>query len=54
MSATEIRNATVNEYRWLKRLALASENYFLAEYYETLIREETEKYKTFIREEAEK
>ena len=39
MSAKEIRNATVNEYRWLKRLALASENYFLAEYYENLIKE---------------
>lgn len=40
MSATEIRNATVNEYRWLYRLALNEGNYFLAEYYEQLIREE--------------
>lgn len=39
MSAKEIHNATINEYRWLKRLALASENYFLAEYYENLIKE---------------
>ena len=43
MSAKEIKQATINEYRWLKRLALAREDYFLAEYYETLIREETEK-----------
>lgn len=42
MSTKEIRNATINEYRWLYRLALASENYFLAEYYDSLIREETE------------
>lgn len=39
MSTKEIKQATVNEYRWLKRLALASENYFLAEYYENLIKE---------------
>ncbi len=39
MSAKEIKQATINEYRWLKRLALASENYFLAEYYENLIKE---------------
>lgn len=39
MSATEIRNATINEYHWLKRLALASEDYFLAEYYDSLIKE---------------
>lgn len=43
MSNTEIKQATINEYKWLKRLALAREDYFLAEYYETLIREETEK-----------
>lgn len=43
MSNMEIKTATINEYRWLKRLALAREDYFLAEYYETLIREETEK-----------
>lgn len=43
MSNMEIKQATINEYRWLKRLALAREDYFLAEYYETLIREETEK-----------
>lgn len=39
MFATEIKTAIINEYRWLKRLALASENYFLAEYYENLIKE---------------
>ncbi len=43
MSATEIRNATINQYRWLYRLALNEGNYFLAEYYEQLIKEETEK-----------
>lgn len=43
MSNMEIKQATINEYRWLKRLALASENYFLAEYYDQLIKEETEK-----------
>lgn len=42
MSTTEIRQATVNEYKWLYRLALASEDYFLAEYYSNLIDEETE------------
>lgn len=42
MSATEIKTATINEYRWLKRLALAKEDYFLAEYYSNLIDEETE------------
>lgn len=39
MSATEIKLATVNEYKWLYRLALAREDYFLAEYYDTLIKE---------------
>lgn len=39
MSNMEIRNATINEYRWLLRLALAREDYFLAEYYDTLIKE---------------
>lgn len=39
MSNTEIKQATINEYKWLYRLALASENYFLAEYYDTLIKE---------------
>lgn len=43
MSATEIKTATINEYRWLYRIALSNGDYFLAEYYETLIREETEK-----------
>ena len=42
MSNMEIKQATINEYRWLKRLALASENYFLAEYYSNLIDEEIE------------
>lgn len=39
MSTKEIKQATVNEYRWLKRLALAREDYFLAEYYDSLIEE---------------
>lgn len=39
MSAKEIKQATINQYKWLYRLALASENYFLAEYYDTLIKE---------------
>lgn len=39
MSATEIKTATINEYKWLKRLALEEEEYFLAEYYDSLIRE---------------
>ena len=43
MSNTEIKTATVNEYKWLYRIAVNNEDYFLAEYYETLIREETEK-----------
>ena len=42
MSNMEIKTATINEYRWLKRLALASEDYFLAEYYDSLIKEEVE------------
>ena len=40
MSNMEIKTATINEYRWLKRLALAREDYFLAEYYSNLIDEE--------------
>ena len=39
MSAKEIRNATINQYKWLRRLALAREDYILAEYYENLIKE---------------
>lgn len=39
MSTKEIHNATINEYKWLRRLALAREDYFLAEYYENLIKE---------------
>ena len=39
MSNMEIKTATSNEYRWLYRLALAREDYFLAEYYEDLIKE---------------
>ena len=43
MSTKEIKQATVNEYRWLYRLALNEGNYFLAEYYDSLIKEmETE------------
>lgn len=43
MSATEIRNATINQYRWLYRIAVNNGDWFMAEYYETLIKEETEK-----------
>lgn len=39
MSAKEIKTAMINEYKWLRRLALAREDYFLAEYYENLIKE---------------
>lgn len=39
MSTTEIKLAILHEYRWLYRLALAREDYFLAEYYENLIKE---------------
>lgn len=39
MSNTEIKTATVNEYKWLRRLALARADYFLAEYYDSLIEE---------------
>lgn len=40
MTTTEIKLATLHEYRWLYRLALAREDYFLAEYYSNLIDEE--------------
>lgn len=43
MLATEIKIAIINEYRWLYRIALNNEDWFMAEYYETLIREEAEK-----------
>lgn len=39
MSTKEIKTATINEYKWLRRLALAREDYFLAEYYDSLIEE---------------
>lgn len=39
MSNMEIKQATINEYHWLYRLALAREDYFLAEYYDSLIKE---------------
>ena len=39
MSTKEIKTATINEYKWLRRLALNEGNYFLAEYYENLIKE---------------
>lgn len=41
MSNMEIKIATINQYKWLYRLALAREDYFLAEYYDQLIKEET-------------
>lgn len=43
MSNTEIKTATVNEYKWLYRIAVNNGDWFLAEYYDSLIREETEK-----------
>lgn len=42
MSVTEIRNATINEYRWLYRIALNNGDWFMAEYYEQLIKERVE------------
>lgn len=42
MSTKEIKQATVNEYRWLYRIALNNGDWFMAEYYDSLIREETE------------
>lgn len=43
MSNMEIKTATINEYRWLYRIAVNNEDWFMAEYYDGLIREETEK-----------
>ena len=37
MTTLEMLKAKVNEYHILKRRALAVEDYFLAEYYDTLI-----------------
>lgn len=42
MSATEIKTATINEYRWLYRIAVNNRDWFMAEYYDSLIREEME------------
>lgn len=39
MSANEIKTATINEYRWLRRLAIEREDWFMAEYYDSLIYE---------------
>ena len=39
MSTKEIHNATINEYRWLYRIALNNGDWFMAEYYEQLIKE---------------
>ena len=39
MTTNEMLQAKVNEYRILKKAALAVEDYFLAEYYDTLIEE---------------
>ena len=39
MTTNEMLQAKVNEYAILKRRALAVEDYFLAEYYDTLIKE---------------
>lgn len=37
MTTKEMLQAKANEYRILKKAALAVEDYFLAEYYDTLI-----------------
>ena len=42
MSNMEIKTAIVNEYRWLYRIAVNNEDWFMAEYYEQLIKEGTE------------
>lgn len=42
MSTKEIRNATINQYRWLYRIAVNNGDWFMAEYYDSLIREEIE------------
>ena len=42
MSATEIKTATINEYRWLYRIAVNNGDWFMAEYYDSLIREGAE------------
>ena len=42
MSTMEIKTATINEYKWLYRIALNNGDWFMAEYYDSLIREETE------------
>ena len=39
MSTKEIKTATINEYRWLYRIALNNGDWFMAEYYEQLIKE---------------
>ena len=39
MTTNEMLKAEVNEYKILKKAALAVEDYFLAEYYDTLIKE---------------
>lgn len=39
MSATEIKTATINEYRWLYRIALNNGDWFMADYYDSLIEE---------------
>ena len=41
MTTLEMLKAKVNEYRILKKRALEVEDYFLAEYYNTLISEIT-------------
>lgn len=42
MSAKEIKIAIINQYKWLYRIALNNGDWFMAEYYDSLIREETE------------
>jgi len=41
MSATEIKTAIINQYKWLYRIAVNNGDWFMAEYYDSLIKEET-------------
>jgi len=42
MSTKEIKTATINEYKWLYRIAVNNGDWFMAEYYEQLIKERVE------------
>ena len=39
MSAKEIKTAIINQYKWLYRIALNNGDWFMAEYYDSLIEE---------------